>query len=646
MAEYTSNSFSVQIIAPPAPQSVSFQLSSPLGGANLPVMLGFGFRKGDFPSGTSLTTDASDMQVVIKRRWNDNSVKHAIVSGLATLNAGEPKTVTIVQGTGSTAAALTSANIQAAAPSASVQCAGIGTVQLSSLLGSPVRTWVSGPEMVECHYRASVGSDATLEVWFHVRLWKNGRMWIRAICENGRINVTTDDKSYVPTVAIGGTTIYNNGGSTLAHYRNTRWSGDGWIGGDPQVTPKHNAAYAISTKLVPNYWKRNPSSSYLNTLAQSYTPMSRVAHTERMGDAGYQAPIGLLPIWDALYSASSDGRAWNAMLANSSGLNSYGIVWRDANTRQAPRPSDWPTFIIGGGTFNIGRGPLNWEMNHAPSGGYAAYLFSGDYWHYETMMLHAAVVYLCRTSGQGVNRLLTAETRGVAWNLRTIGQACALAPSEDASLLTDYQTLLATQYTHWQNIKNTAGVNQLGSLHQYVMGLWSGVGSIPPWMTEFWIATNGHLSDIEPLASMNTLIDVRDWMYRWVVNRLGPSGANNYCFTQAGQYSITIAASNNTDATTWFDSWGDVYAATFGAPSSSCANILQGSSGSDPASAPFQGYWGVLLTAISYAVDHNAAGALESWSRLSGASNWSTLENSGFDNTPMWGIVPRGLEGT
>lgn len=645
MAQISSNTFIVQIVAPPAPQSISFQLNSPTGGADLPFTLGYGFRQGDFPPGTSLTTDASDIQVVIKRRWNDNSVKHAVVSGRVTLNPGDPKTVTIVQGTGSTAAPLTSANIQAAAPVASVQCGAIGTVQLSTLLASPVRTWVSGPEMVECHYRAPVGADATLEVWFHVRLWKNGRLWVRAICENGRINTTTTDRSYVPTVVIGGVTIYNNGGTPLLHYRNTRWSVEGWIGGDPQVTPKHNAAYAISTRLVPNYWKRIPASSALDALKQSYNPMSNVDHTASMGDAGYQPPIGLLPLWDALYCTSSDPRAWRSMLANSSGFNSYGIVWRDTNTGQPPRPSDWPSYIINSGTFNVGRGTLNWEMNHAPSAGYAAYLFSGDYWHYETMMLHAALLYLCRTNGQGVNRLLTAETRGTAWNLRTLGQACAIAPSDDP-LLTDYQALLSRQYTHWQNIKNTAGINQLGSLYQYSMGAWTGTGSIAPWMTDFWVATNGHLSDIEPLPAMGALNDVRDWMYRWAVGRLGGGGSGNYCFTQAAQYGINIASVNNTDATTWFDSWGQVYTATFGVPNTNCSTILQGSSGGAPSTAPFQGYWGVVLVAIAYAVDHGAAGASESWSRLNSASNWGTVEGSGFDNAPTWGVVPRGYGGT
>src|SRR5262249_39572050 len=135
---------------------------------------------------------------------------------------------------------LTGADIQAANPSASVTLSGIGTVSLSSLLSMPFRTWISGPMMVEAHYRSAVGSDPTLLVWFHVRLFKSGRVWIRAIVENGYLDVPTAAKSYMPTVNIGGAMVYNNGGKSLTHYAHTRWSAEAWIGGDPSITPRHD----------------------------------------------------------------------------------------------------------------------------------------------------------------------------------------------------------------------------------------------------------------------------------------------------------------------------------------------------------------------------------------------------------------------
>jgi hypothetical protein len=52
------------------------------------------------------------------------------------------------------------------------------------------------------------------------------------------------------------------------------------------------------------------------------------------------------------------------------------------------------------------------------------------------------------------------------------------------------------------------------------------------------------------------------------------------------------------------------------------------------------------MPAIAHAVDHGATGAADAFARMTGATNWSSVENSGFDDIPIWGIVPRGQLGT
>jgi len=221
MAQASSSPFSVQITAAPPPLAASLRLTSTFSGTNLlPFTVGYAFQKGAFASGTTLALDqGATSQVVVKRSWNDGSIKHAVISGHATLAANVPLDLQIAAGTPSGGAALTFLDIVTALPTASVQCGAIGTVQLATLLATPFRTWVSGPEMVECHYRLAVGLDATLVVWFHVRLYRTGRIWIRAICENGYLDVNTVDKNYVPAVTIGLATVYTNGGASLIHRR-------------------------------------------------------------------------------------------------------------------------------------------------------------------------------------------------------------------------------------------------------------------------------------------------------------------------------------------------------------------------------------------------------------------------------------------
>jgi hypothetical protein len=448
----------------------------------------------------------------------------------------------------------------------------------------------------------------------------------------------------------------------LAHYGNSRWSVEGWIGSAVTITPSHDPTYLINTKLVPNYWKRNPSPAALDALTQTYAPMSIVKHEAAMGGAGYQEPIGILPLWDALYCTTGDARAYRSMLANSSGFNTFGIVWRDPTTRNIVRPSVNVTAVIDGGTYAIPSGPNTWEMNHAPSTGYLPYIVTGDYWHYETMGLQVATVHRCISSGPtGLNRIMRAETRGTGWNMRTVGQFCAIAPTStgvalDDDIVSDYRTLLANNYTNWLAQKNLPGQNQLGTIDEYNVGAHV-TGSVSLWMGDFWVMSNGHLKDIEPLADMTALNEVTDWMYRVPVGRLGPVGTGNYCYNNAAQYYhviSTLPAQFGPDETQFFDTWGEVHTATFGSPNTVCPfpgplkeqDAVTNPQGSNLEGAKTQGYWGVLMCAVSYAVDHSAAGASDAFGRLSGATNFSEIENCGFDDIPTWGIVPRGFGGT
>jgi len=609
-----------------------------------PFTVGLAIKKGDVPSGTpSLGGSLVGSQVVVKRRWNDGSVKHAVASGRAVMTAGVPFRVTVLSDPpGSAGTSLAPADIQTASPSASVKLGSLGTVQLSDLLASPFRTWLSGPEMVECHYRGDVGNDSSMSVWFQVRLYKGGRVWVRAIVENGSVNATSTDKSYAPVVTIGGTVVYDHGGTALTHYRNTRWMAEGWIGGDPGITVKHESAYLIDTKLVPNYWKRNPDTSAFSGLNQTYVPMARGNLEEDMGVSGYQPSLGLLPLWDALYVTSGDARAWRTVLASSSSLNGYSIVWRDARSHLVAKPSEFPDFEIDGGTYKIQRGGNTWEMNHSPSEGYLAYLVTGDYWHYETALMHASLDYLALNGdfGLGLKRILRGETRGTAWNLRNLTQVTAISPEGDA-VAEEYRTLLANNMAHWKTVKDGLTLPALGYLYEYDVNM-DGQGVIRPWQQHFFIQSVGMGSDLEPLADMSTYNEVRDRLYLGAVGILGDD--NGFCYNQANIYNLKIHdGTGTTDPKTWFKTWREVYVKTVdGAPA--CSNTLQGTSGSAP-TLP-NGYWGNLLPAIAYAVDHGAPGAAAAWARLSGTTNWATLENSGFNNLPIWGVVPRKTDGS
>ena len=658
-----SNVFTVQIVAAPPPLTASFQLTSAVGGTSLPYTVGYAFPKATFAGGTALTVDQGTAQILVKRSWNDGSIKHVVVSGHVNITgAGGTQAIQIVAGTPAGGTVLTSASIQAAAPTASVQCGSIGTVSLSSLLATPFRTWVSGPEMVECHYRAPVGSDTTLVAWFHVRLYKSGQMWVRAICENGYVTnsqgTPSINKTYSATAVIGSATVFSN--ATFSHAGHARWDAEGWIGGDPQITPKHNVAQLIGTRLVPNYWKRNPSSARLSGLPQTYTPNSRAGWTQSMGDTGYQDQIGLLPLWDALYCTSSDPRAFKAVVTHARALNSYGIVWREPADNLPARPSVRSTWSLQGnnqgGSPSQDAGTLTWESAHHGSGGYLAYLITGDYYFLETMQHQASMCYLCNgvSLGTGTSRQILGQSRAMAWCLRTIGQFAAIGPlggATDAgtiSVTSDYAALFNNNMDHWRSqlpdVK--AGQNPLGILYCHETEANDyGTGLMAPWQQHFVIQTIGHLSDAEPLADMTNHNLVRDYYYSWPAGILGTSGTTNYCYPFASSYNIKVTNIQTGDMTQVFTTWGAVFQATFGSANGSCPAGTALGGGSDPMNAAV-GYYGNLMPALAHAVDHGGTGAAAAFARFTGASNFNVVASSGFDDTPIWGIVPRGTLGT
>jgi len=149
MAQTSSSPFTVQIAAAPPPLAASFRLTSTLAGyESSSVYHRVRLSEGGL-CGWDDACPRSGRHVTGpgKRQWNDGSIKHAVISGHATLTANSPLDLQIAAGTPSGGAALTSLDIVAALPTASVQCGAIGTVQLATLLATPFRTWVSGPEM-------------------------------------------------------------------------------------------------------------------------------------------------------------------------------------------------------------------------------------------------------------------------------------------------------------------------------------------------------------------------------------------------------------------------------------------------------------------------------------------------------------------
>jgi hypothetical protein len=642
----------------------SFTLTTSAATGTYPFTVGLGFRRGDVPSGVSVALNIPNFQVAKKRSWPDGSLKHAVVSGRADLTQNVARTVTVALGTPPGGTNLTATSIFNLTPSASITFGSLGTVTLASLLGSPIRTWLSGPECAEAHYRGEL-AGTKLSAFFHVKLYVDGRLWVRAIAENGYLDNGSGavdspvTYTYAATVSVGGVTVFSG---TLTHYTHTRWMAEGWINGDPQVVAIPEVGYLRSTKLVPNYGGYGaPSGGTLSALDQTYVPMDRGPHEESMGGTGAQLGIGLLPHWDACFVASGDVRAYRAALVGSSSLNTYAIAkrTRDGAVLKLSSFGTWTLDGPGAGGDTItGAGTNVWDIAHHPSGGYLPFIVTGDYWYLDTLALQASTCFLLVSSseGTGVNRMFfggnqtTPQPRAAAWCLRTVGQYASIAPDAELAageIAGEYRTLLANNYAGLKTrlvSNNTMVWSGVPIVREY--NLWDYpldntqpyTGSIPPWMYDFWISANGANSESGALDADSDLIYVRNWMYRWIVGRMGASGrSSEYPFTHAAMYGMRVATDDS--GSTWYQTFGDFFQVTHGSLNTTVSNTLTGGNiGNSFGGA--NSYWGNCIPAIAYAVDHQAPGARAAYQRLIGATNWGTLA-AGFLTWVPFAVAPR-----
>jgi hypothetical protein len=651
--------------------ALTLDLRSAAGGAGMPYTVGQALKQGQVPNGSVLSANAGTMQFVVKNRWPDGSAKFAILSGRTDLTANTWKTIGLsVTSAPAASAAVSTADLKATGVTASVQFGSFGTAGWSAGdWDAPAQTVVSGPEMSAFTYRKPIGGDAHLVAWLEVRAYKGGRVEVLPWIENGYLKVGGPTaKSGTATFTLGGAQRFSQSLNLLNHQRAVLASGTTlthWHGGaDPQITPRHNTAYLVGTRMVPNYrGNTSASSSLFSRLVTSYTPLAQSNFQSDMGATGYDPAIGLLPEWDVAYLTSGgDPRALRAVLINGYAAGRYGIHYRDETTNRPLRFSSHPNLVMadGSGVVSIGSSstgaytptpsgtsPPVYDSPHHPSMGYMAYLLSGWNYYLEETQLLATANYLknsdnIRKFGKGVLETATGSnaTRGAAWAVRSLIQAAAITPDADV-LRTEFVNSVNENINHYHGRYVAIPNNPLGIVEPYQHYTSSDPWAAASWMDDFFTGTFGYLKELQAYdAAQQTKLDqFLGWKYKAVVGRLGGSGSGEYSYRYAAQYTMHVAPSNSANFVSgtgpWFASWGAVARSMGLGTSGNTGEPLESGYPTSPV-----GYWGNLMPAISYAVDHGAAGAATAWSRITSASNWPE-QLAGYNDQPVWGVQPR-----
>ena len=641
------------------------------GGTALPFTVGQALRQGEVPNGSVLAADIPNFQFVVKNRWPDGSAKFAIMSGRSDLSANTWKTIGLsLASAPASGTPVSTSDLASTGVTASVQYGSFGTASWNAGdWATPTQTLVSGPEMSAYTYRKPIGGDAHLVAWLEVRAYKGGRVEVLPWIENGFLKVAAPtSKSGTASFTLGGTQRFSQSLTLLNHQRAVLASGTTlthWFGGaDPQITPRPSPSYLMSTKLVPNYRGLTSASSPLfSRLPTSYTPLMQGGFQTDMGATGYDPAIGLLPEWDVAYlTTGGDPRAYRAVLINGYAAGRYGTHFRDETTNRPLKFSSYPNLVMGDGSgvafvgssstnaftpSSSGSSPPTYDSPHHPSMGYMAYLLSGWNYYLEENQLLATANFLKQndTTRQGTKGLMETSagsniTRGAAWAIRTLAQAATITPDAD-SLKSEFTSSLSDNVSYYYAKYVGQSNNPLGLVQPYdhysSTDPWMGA----VWMDDFFTATFAYLSETQAYnSSVQTQLDAfLNWKFKSVVGRLGGGGANEFSYRYGAQYTVAYAPSNSSNFSSgsgpWYANWGEV-ARAMAIPTGGAAGDALVSGYPTEATA----YWGNLMPALSYAVDHNATGALDAWNRATSASNFST-QAAGYNDNPVWGVKPR-----
>lgn len=562
----------------------------------VPVTFGQIFIKGQVQPKDSLAGKLADgtlihLQMDIKALHDDGSVRHAVVTGiLPQLGAGQTQKITIEKSTPQSAAKESSQqNLLATGMAGTVTLTIGGTPYTASLRDAMASTtairWLSGPLVSEWIGNAPLKSAANavhphLTARFGVR-WYPGQpkqARIEVIIENNKTFAAAPQNfTYDVNVQIDGRDAYKETG--LTHYHHSRWHKYLWWNpaGEPKVALKHNSAYLIASKAVPNYDQSIvPKESVLAALVTADQPaktgpMKIGSLNTYMPTTGGRPDIGPLPNWSVMYLLTMDPRAKQTMMNIADGSGSWSVHYRDEATG-FPIRLDNPVNQLISTHMNLAhKGPLpvprcanndgtlcatpyTADTAHQPSIAYLPYMVTGDYFYLEELQFWAAwnpTETDPGFQGKGLGLVRWQQLRGQAWSMRTLGHVAYITP--DTHYMKQYfLKQLDNNLQYYTNTLVTANPNALGVYDGSGEGAFQ-VTANAPWQDDFFTWSFGYLAEL----GFTKAEPILRWKAKYPVGRMTAPG---YCWTEASAYFLTYRDSM---ATPVYSSFAQLYAANY-----------------------------------------------------------------------------------
>jgi hypothetical protein len=642
--------------------------------SNLPLTFGQVFARGDLPRGAALAGKLADgtllpLQLDVKASHPDGSVRHAVISAiLPRLGAGKDIGLALIK------SAKKAENAGAPKPGAGADTVIAIVVDgerytassAAALKGRQAQVWLHGPVVTELLGAAPLVDAKGAE---HPHLAARFALRWYGAAKKARVDVVVENNwAYAPdpqnitydvNITAGGKQVYEKQG--LTHYHHARWRSLAWLGEAPDLHLRHDTAYLIDSRALPNYDRSVVvDERALATMASKWSglttePMGVGLAARAMPNTGGRQDIGLLPGWAAAYLLSMDERAKTATLGTADRAGSWPVHYRDQRTGRPVSLMDYPYMTLLGhkpDTRNPKTGkeeafpacrkdmcktPLKPDVSHQPGFAYLPYLVTGDHYYLEELQFWA--MYNVFSSNPGYRRniqglLAPEQVRGQAWSLRTLGQAAYITPDADP-LKRDLITLLDSNLD-WYNAEysNNPAANRLGAIVNGYAVVYKKKTALAPWQDDFFTAAVGHLAelgfkDAEPLLR---------WKARFPIGRMVGDGA---CWMAGANYTYTVRAAPGAP---YFDSIKDAFAATVGSEAAAlpctgsemAAALKQNSGDMGGYAAAVTGFPSNMQPALAYAADAGGAAGRKAWALFMARS-----VKPDYGEGPQFAIVPR-----
>jgi len=426
---------------------------------SIPVTFGQVFKVGDVAKGQTVTATLDGrpvpLQVDIKAKNPDGSLRHAVLTALVPTLAGsarEPLAISASSPSASTGSPLSLVRLLATQydAKASLDVGGtVYSVSARALLqaaehsgnckpwGTTCGVWLSGPLVSEWIVNGPVTNSAgtanpNLRVYFNVRAYAGSApdsiayVGTDIVVENAWAYSPQAQIQYIATLTSGSA---NYTSPALTQYAYTRWHHVlWWNASEPQVYLQQDVRYIQDSLAVSRYAPLKPTEAFLAKIRQSCAPLDHCDQTKRMGNVGAQPAIGPLPRWTSVFIIDPDVRSYNWMLANTDALGTYSIHFRDQATGWPLSIQKHPyvTTIGWSSARNVARGasaraaqyrkdllptcvktsdltkdcaathfdtgnPFTWSNAHQPAAGYVAYMVTGSHYYMEEMAFYASM---------------------------------------------------------------------------------------------------------------------------------------------------------------------------------------------------------------------------------------------------------------